>query len=72
MVNVALDMLPAKQATVLEQRYGLVDGRARTLREIGASLDPPMSAESVRSLAEEGRRAMEAFVAEYNLFRDLL
>ncbi len=72
MVNVALDMLEPKQAAVLKQRYGLVDGQPRTLREIGASLDPPLSVEAVRTLAAEGRRAMEALVAEFNLFRDLL
>ena len=71
-MDVALDMLEPKQAAILAARYGLRDGRPRTLREIGEACSPRMSVERVRALAEEGKRALEAIVAEFGLFRDLL
>jgi RNA polymerase primary sigma factor len=47
-VRATVATLPAREALVIEQRYGLDTGRARTLREIGEELG--LSKERVRRL----------------------
>jgi RNA polymerase primary sigma factor/RNA polymerase nonessential primary-like sigma factor len=48
--------LPARQARIMTQRYGLVDGRARTLQEVAAELG--LTKERIRQLEKESLRLL--------------
>jgi RNA polymerase primary sigma factor/RNA polymerase nonessential primary-like sigma factor len=51
-----VDTLPARQARIMTQRYGLVDGRARTLQEVAAELG--LTKERIRQLEKESLRLL--------------
>jgi RNA polymerase primary sigma factor len=50
-LHALVDSLPARQATIVAMRYGLVDGRPRTLQEIASHLG--LTRERVRQLEKE-------------------
>ncbi|MFD9734888.1 RNA polymerase sigma factor RpoD/SigA [Umezawaea sp. NPDC059074] len=51
-----VDTLPARQARIMTQRYGLVDGRARTLKEVADELG--LTKERIRQLEKESLRLL--------------
>jgi RNA polymerase primary sigma factor len=55
-LRAALESLPPKQAAVLDARFGLSDGRARPLAEIGVELG--VTAERVRQIVDEALESL--------------
>jgi RNA polymerase primary sigma factor len=55
-LRAALRTLPPRQATVLDARFGLSDGRARPLAEIGAELG--ITPERVRQIVDEALESL--------------
>ncbi|WNV87431.1 sigma-70 family RNA polymerase sigma factor [Umezawaea sp. Da 62-37] len=51
-----VDTLPARQARIMTQRYGLLDGRARTLQEVASELG--LTKERIRQLEKESLRLL--------------
>jgi len=59
LLEVALELLPhGAQRQALRLRYGLADGRPRTLREVGAGMRPPRSVETARQLVADGQAGL--------------
>jgi RNA polymerase primary sigma factor len=52
----AIERLPEREATIVRLRYGLTDGKARTMSEIGEVLG--LSRERVRQLEREAMRQL--------------
>jgi len=51
-MNEALDKIPSREAQILRLRYGLVDGRTRSLKEVGIIMK--LKPERVRQLENQG------------------
>jgi RNA polymerase primary sigma factor len=55
-LNKALDSIPPREARVLQLRFGLTDGRAYTLEEVGQKLG--VTRERVRQIEAQGMRRL--------------
>lgn len=62
-VSQMLSRITEREATVLQMRYGLHDGRRMTLKEIGAAVG--LTRERVRQIEKEAKEKLEEYVKEY-------
>lgn len=63
LVTQLLGRINDREATVLQLRYGLKDGRKMTLKEIGETVG--LTRERVRQIEKEAKRKLEEYVKEY-------
>src|ERR1019366_3284855 len=61
-VEAVLDSLTGRERRVLQLRFGLQDGRARTLEEIGTEFN--VTRERIRQIETEGLRKRRAYLVE--------
>ena len=51
-------LLKERESRAIVLRYGLEDGRPRTLEEVGRELQPPLSTERVRNIIDAALRRL--------------
>jgi len=59
-----LGLIDEREATILKMRFGLDDGEALSLKEIGQKIKPTLTRERVRQIEREALRKLNEFLAE--------
>ena len=59
--------LSPREVHVLQLRFGLTDGRPRTLLEVGECMEPSVTRERVRQVQEQALRKMRTSSTRYQM-----